>query len=268
MAGSSGGRRGSPSSRGWTLSPGACSTSTRGATPGFHARRAPSRCGPQSPGFPPSTSGSVPRAMPALRWQATHSWEDDNLVLCCIADLVVPAERTAERQPKNRGKDLLVHAPQFRPLRSAVQGRLRLSPVPRIASACGYRASCLDHGFFSSRSSKAEKSSHIETVYLNSRDLEAVSSCLSCPGDRSDHAHCSTRNGMSLATEGTVGGFFGNMLYGKICAMLEIGRLPPACGSFGWTCLHLRRSAATGSPRRSPLTAATQFWVGRAPKSL
>ena len=266
MAGSSGGRRGSPSSRGWTLSPGACSTSTRGATPGFHAPGRPSRCGPQSYGFPPSTSGSVPRAMPALRWQATHSWEDDNLVLCCIADLVVPAERTAERQPKNRGKDLLVHAPQCRPLRSAVQGRLRLSPVPRIASACGYRASCLDHGFFSSRSSKAEKSSHIETMYLNSRDLEAVSSCLSCPGDRSDHAHCSTRNGLSLATEGTVGGF--SVIYStarSVPCYRWVVSLQPADHSAG---LVYTSGAPTGSPRRSPLTAATQFWVGRAPKSL
>ena len=84
--------------------------------PWGHARlpcaRAPFQVWAPVAGFPPSTSGSVPRAMPALRWQATHSWEDDNLVLCCIADLVVPAERTAERQPKNRGKDLLVHAPQ------------------------------------------------------------------------------------------------------------------------------------------------------------
>jgi hypothetical protein len=184
--------------------------------PWGHARlpcaRAPFQVWAQSHGFPPAASGFVPCSMPAVRWQATHSWEDDNLVLCGIADLVVPAERTAERQPKNRGKDLLVHAPQPRPLRSAVQGRLTLSPVPRIASACGSRASCLDHGFFSSRASKAEKSSHIETIYLNSRDLAAVSSCLSCPGDRRDHAHCSTRNGMSLATEETVGGFFGHRL--------------------------------------------------------
>ena len=92
-------------------------------------------------------------------------------------------------------------------------------PVPRRASACGSRASCVDHGCFSSRASKAKKSSHIETVYLNSRDLAAVSSCLSCSGDRRDHAHCATSNSVSLATEGTVGDFVGKMLYGKICAM-------------------------------------------------
>ena len=76
------------------------------------------------------------------------------------------------------------------------------------------------------RASKAKKSSHIETVYLNSRDLAAVSSCLSCSGDRSDHAHCATSNSVSLATEGTVGGFVGKMLYGKICAMRERGSCP------------------------------------------
>jgi hypothetical protein len=124
--------------------------------PWGHARlpcaRAAFQVWTQSPGFPPSASGFVPRSMTALRWQATHSQEDDNLVLCCIAELVLPAERTAERQPKNRGKDLLVHAPQprTRPLRSVVRGRLTRSPFPRIASACGCRASCLDHGFFSS----------------------------------------------------------------------------------------------------------------------
>ena len=49
---------------------------------------------------------------------------------------------------------------------------------------------------------KAARSSHSETVYLNSRDLEAVASFLSCPGNRSDHTHCSMRHGLALASEG------------------------------------------------------------------
>ena len=82
------------------------------------------------------------------RWHATPSWADDHRVLCCRADLVLPAERTAERQPDKRGKALLLHAPPHRtcPLRAAVRGRWPRSPVPRRAAACGCRAVCVDHG--------------------------------------------------------------------------------------------------------------------------
>ena len=95
----------------------------------------------------PGQDGTM-AASAGRRWHATPAWADDHRVLCCRADLVRPAERTAERQPDKRGKALLLSAPPHRPcpLRAAVRGRWPRSPVPRSAAACGGRAVCLDHG--------------------------------------------------------------------------------------------------------------------------
>ena len=64
---------------------------------------------------------------------------------------------------------------------------------------------------------KAARSSHSETVSLNVRDLEAVAACLSCPGNRSAHAHGAMRHGLALATAGPLGGFVGKTVRQDLC---------------------------------------------------
>ena len=154
------------------------------------------------------------------RRYATPAWADDHRVLCCRADLVLPAERTAERQPDQRGTALLVScasAPHLSPARRCPRSRTH-SPVPRSAAACGCRAVCLWTTVVSpSRSSKAARSSHSETVSLNARDLQVVAAFLSCPGNRSDHAHGVMRPGLALATAGPLGGFFGQTVRQDLC---------------------------------------------------
>ena len=63
----------------------------------------------------------------------------------------------------------------------------------------------------------AARSSQSETVSLNARDLEAVATFLSCPGNRSNHTYGAMRHGLALATASPLGGFVGKTVRQDLC---------------------------------------------------
>ena len=141
---------------------------------------------------------------------------------CVLESRPCPASRAHSRAPtRQEGQGPPLAGASAPPLSPARRCPRSLDPQPRPSERRRVWRSCCLRGprlCLPRVPRKAPRSSHSETVSLNARDLEAVAAVLSCPGNRSDHAHGSLRHGRALATAGPLVGLFGETVQ-QICAM-------------------------------------------------